>query len=258
MLIWLLLYHLHVFGVETETTTEEYCFGSNRRMRETKEQLRFILVPNDSVQENNLCMVVHTKIHRRDLIQNYIKRLAPEVQIQFSTAESKRDPCQLKIEKIKLSKKNTQDGSIVFDSSLLSINSQAENSVQNISETITIQTMKDFEMVVNFDSIRGECRVISRDRYEIRLEIMKKPLPINPSPSSASSPLYPNPEALKDQTTSMLHTTVQLNSGEKLEVGSIVKNLKGESKNLDLNSTAKAQDSVETETEKFFLSINSR
>jgi hypothetical protein len=227
-------------------------------MKETKEQLRFILVPSDNVQENNLCMIINTPIHRRELIQNYIKRLAPEVQIQFSSAELKREPCQLKIEKIKISQKNTQDGSIVFDSGSVSINSESGNSVQNTAETITIQTMKDFEMVVNLDSIRGECRVISGGRYEIKLEIKKKPLPINPSPSSTLTPLNPNPEALKDQTTSMLQTTIELNSGEKIELGSIVKNLKKESQNIDLNSTAKAQDSSENESEMFFLSIDQR
>ena len=258
MLLWLLLYHIHVFGLGTEISTEEYCFASSRRMRETKEQLRFILIPSDNVLENNLCLKVNTPIHRRELIQNYIKRLAPEVQIQFSSADLKRDPCQLKIEKIKVSQKKTQDGSIVFDSGRLSINAESDNSGQNTAETLTIQTIKDFEMMVNFDLIRGECRVISGSRYEIRLEIIKKPVPLNHSPSSTLTPLNPNPEALKDQTTSRLQTTVQLNSGEKIEVGSIVKNLKGESQTVDVNSTAKAQDSRENETEKFFLSIDQR
>lgn len=251
MILWLLLYTQ--FAMAQDPAIEEYCFSSVGKMKQVSTRLKFILVPVDKTEQVNNCLTVSTPPHRRELIQNYIRNLDPEVQIGFSSAEVRREPCHIKVEKIKTKLKEAIGGGV---STGLVPSADANQVTGESKDVSTIQTIKEFELTVNQDVIKGECRVINPTRYEISIEVRKDAKPLVPGLPAGSVVIVPDAQIPKDQETSRLQTTVQLNNGERLEIGSVVKNLKDQARKIDLNSGIAAENTDGAQHEKVFLSIN--
>lgn len=251
MILWLLL--LVQIALADDPVIEEYCFASGAKMKEVSLRLKFILVPADKLQENANCFTIATPPHRRELIQGYVRRIEPAVQIGFSSVEIKRDPCEIKVEKQKTKRAQNTEGHI--NTAFIPGASTAE-SLREKNEVTTIQTLKDFELAVNQDTIKGECRVINPNRYEITIEVKKEARPLIPPVPPGTVVVIPDAQIPKEQETSRLQTTLQLNRGERIELGSVVKNLKDDGKKLDVNSGAALELSHEAESEKVFLTIN--
>jgi hypothetical protein len=251
MLLWLLLYAQVLLA--QDQSVEEYCFSSIPKMKEVSARLKFILVPVDKTQEDKNCFTVSTPSHRRELIQQYVKRLEPSVNVGFSTAEIRTEPCRIKVEKIRL---NIKQGANVGFFPDRPISLQVDQSSQSAKDITTIQTLKEFELTVNQDVVKGECRFINSIRYEISLEIRRDPLPLAPPiPSGMVVPVNEN-QKINLQETSRLQTTLQLNVGETIEIGSVVKNLKDQANKLGVNSGATVDQMNVMQNEKTLLSID--
>lgn len=251
MMIWLLL-TLSALSLAQENAVEEYCFSSPIRRQEVATKLQFILVPVDKLQPDKNCFTISTPGHRRELIQNYVRRIEPAVSIAFSSAELRREHCQLKVEKVKNLEQTTLSGDVQTDKS---ISVGTEQSKRAAVEFSTIKTMKEFELKVNQDSIKGECRFITPIRYEITISVLKEARPILPPLPEGTVVVVPDAKIPPPQETAALTTTVQLNQGERLELGSIVKNLTNSAHQVDLKTGAAGQQTSGQETEKIFLSI---
>lgn len=253
-IIWLVLFSLSAFS--QDQAIEEYCFSSVPKMKEVKDKLKFILVPVDKVQENNNCFTVSTSSHRRELIQSYVRRIEPAVSINFSSAEIKRDPCQIKVEKIKNINLENNNAGVTLDNGNLGLNASTANTAGSGKDVTSIQTLKEFELTVNQDVIKGECRMITPNRYEIVLEVRKDPKPLIPaSVPPGTVVVIPDAQIPPPQETSRLQTTLQLNRGDRIEIGSVVKNLKNDTKKADVAVGANVDNSDGVHTEKVFLSM---
>lgn len=251
MFIWLLF--LSLTTLAQENAVEEYCFISSTRMASVLNKTRFILVPADKVQSDKNCFTVNTPEHRRELIQSYIRRLDPSVAIGFSSAELRREHCHIKVEKIKNLKRDTTTGSITTDKSIDASTEQQRGESKDVS---TIQTIKEFELTVNQDSILGECRAITPDRYEIKIQVKKEARPLLPPVPPGTVVVVPDAKIPPPQETSNLTTTVQLTRGQKMELGTVVKDLKNDGRKIDINSGAGIENTEGAETEKVFLFID--
>ena len=251
MLLWLLLY-THVLLAQDQSV-EEYCFSSIPKMKEVSARLKFILVPVDKTQEDKNCLTVNTPSHRRELIQQYVKRLDPSVNVGFSSAEIRTEPCRIKVEKIRLNSKQGANAALLPEQS---ISLQADQSSATGKDVTTIQTIKEFELTVNQEVVKGECRAINSTRYEISLEIRRDPLPL--APPLASGMIIPadGNQKIKTQETSKLQTTIQLNAGETIEIGSVLKNLTDQASKIDVNSGATIDQTNIKQNEKILLSID--
>jgi hypothetical protein len=247
MILWLVLYVTSVFSQGESQVIENYCFNSQSQMKKVKAQLKFILVPVDRIQETQNCFTVITSEYRRELLQQFVKRIDPSVVLDLSSAEIKREPCSLKITKLKSGNQ---------ESLQVSLNPQSYQTEKASTDVMTIQTLKEFEISVNQNIVKGECRAINSSRYEIALEIRHDPLPSSPPLPSGAVVELTQGQTPKDQETSQLKTVVQLNRGEKLELGSIFKNLNNQANKIDLQSTSlEMKKSDNAENEKVFLSI---
>jgi hypothetical protein len=251
MILWLLLFSQ--LALADDPVIEEYCFASAPKMKEVSGRLKFILVPADKLQENANCFTVATPPHRRELIQGYIRRLEPAVQIAFSSVEIKRDPCEIKVEKQKT--KRLQNTAVGVDVGMVP-SASTEQVIQDRNDVTKIQTLKDFELTVNQDIIKGECRVINANRYEINIEVIKEARPLIPPVPAGTVVLVPDAQIPKDQETSRLQTTLQLNRGERIELGNVVGQLKNNGKKIDLDSGVGLELNQGTQSEKIFLSID--
>lgn len=250
MFIWLLFLSLSTFA--QDNAIEEYCFSSPSKMLMVLNKTKFILVPADKVQSDGSCFTVNTPSHRRELIQNYVRRIDSNVGISFSSVEFKREHCHIKVEKIKKLQRDTTAGSMATNSSIGISTDQQRGESKDIS---TIQTMKEFELAMNQESILGECRAITPDRYEIKIEVKKEARPLLPPTLPGTVVVIPDAKIPPPQETSNLTTTVQLTRGQKIELGSIVKDLKNDGKKLDVSSGVSIENSEGSEIEKVFLYI---
>jgi len=252
MILWLLLYSLIALA-QNDSAIDEYCFSSVPRMKQVSSKLKFILVPADKTQEDKNCLTVNTPSHRKELIQNYIKRLDPAVQIGFTSSPIRTNPCHIKVERVHTKQKDSLGGSV---STNLNATIESSETLGESSEVLTIQTLKEFELTVNQDVIKGECRIINPSRYEISLEVRKDAIPLIPPIPPGAVVVVPDSALQKVQETSRLQTTLQLNSGERLEIGSTVKKLKDDAHKIDLNTGLAVEKTDGIQNEKVFLSIN--
>ena len=256
MILWLVLYVFSGFPQSHDLTIQEYCFIHETKMNQVIDQLKFILVPSDSIQKNQACASIKCSPHRRELIQNYVKRLDPSVQISFSSVEIKRDPCKLKVEKTRTLTKEALDASVGGDLSAPKIELTATQDSGERSDVMKIQTLKEFELSVNQDVIKGECRALSPTRYEIKIEVRRDALPLTPPLPSGTIIQVPESSINRVQQTSKLQTTLQLSVGEKIEVGAVVKNLENKAKEIEIPSGAELETVKNQDTEKVFLSLD--
>lgn len=238
------------FAADDELSVETYCFSSEVVRARVEKKLSSILVNSDKVEAENNCLTVQMRPHRRELLQNYTRRLDPDMNVTFSSAEIKREPCRLQVEKVRsLKSKNTSAEISQFPS--------ANETVvdENSRDVMQIQTLDKFSLVVSQDAIEGGCRYINKDLYEVTLSARRDPKP-TPPPS-----LYVNGVAVvqnpppADQKTISVSTSLQLTRGSKVEIGSIVKDLRKKDRDVNIKPEAQIENTDQTAEEKVFLSF---
>lgn len=249
--MWIMLLIFSTFALaEDDMASERYCFSSAARAQVAKQKIEMIQVASDVVNLDDQCMVVQMRPHRRELIQRYVTSTFPEANVSFSSAESKRDPCRLKVEKEKM--KTTDDLNIEFSKQQGQV-IKVESTVQG-KEVSEIETIKDFELTVDQDQIKGTCRAITPHRYAVEIEIRKNPKPIIPVGLPPGSIVIVN-QPPPDQETSVIKTEVIIERGERLNVGEVVKQLKDKDRTLDIKPNVTVGDGQQTITERVFLSL---
>ncbi len=228
---------------------ETYCFTSPESRARVEKRLTNILVPSDKLEAEKKCFTLQMKPHRRELLQNYIRNLDSEVNITFSSAEIKREPCLLKVEKIRATKNSNTDISVSQTP-----NATAGQLNETAQDTMQIQTLGAFSLVVSQDAIEGNCRYINKDVYEITINARRDPKPIVPAnlPPGTVVVIPTPPPAEK---TLNVTTTLQLSRGERTEIGSIVKDLRKKDQKVDVKPEAQIGNADQMEEEKVFLSF---
>lgn len=247
MWMWPLLFTLASFAQDFES--ERYCFKSPSQREKIHREVKGILLPVDQVSVSDSCLVVTMKPHRRELIQNYIRALDSEVNIAFSSAEIKREPCRIKVEKVK----NKSNSNINAAGSIEGVGVSQTETQGKDQDAMQIQTLKDFELQSNQDVIKGQCRFITSDRFEITLNVRKDPKPLIPPvpPGTIVNVTTPPP----DQETANLTTTLQLTRGSRVEIGSIVRDLKAKNQERSIPPQADYENRSNSTHEEIYLSI---
>jgi hypothetical protein len=236
MILWPLLFILQT--IAQEHVVERYCYPSDAKALSAYRSAKMISVPSDKLETEGACLMIHMFEHRRELFQNYLSQLDTQMVTSFSSAEIRREPCRLKIEKVKTSESKSIGGK----GSPREIKANALLKEKGCNEIYQIQTSKDFELAVNQDVIKGRCRSITTDRYEIILQVRKYPLPAQPTMAPV------------DQETIMLSTSLQLRTGDRVEIGSTVKELRDKNQRLELTSV-ETTEQTNLDRETVFLSI---
>jgi hypothetical protein len=255
MTIWPILIIFYTSAFAQEMAIQEYCFSSTDRMTQVLHRLKFILVPSDEIQKSERCAVIKSSPHRRELIQGYLRKLEPEVQINFSSAEIKRDPCRLKVERIKnLKGQATEvDGNLQINGVSVAASNQIKS--QESTEVMSIQTLQDFELNVQQNVVKGTCKALTPGRYEISLEVRKDAPNLYPQLPPGTIINQANLPLPKNQETSKLMTTLQLTTGQKIEIGRVIKDLKEKNKGIDSSSGVNADQMRDESTEQVFISL---
>lgn len=248
MLITLLLFSS--LAMAEDMASEKYCFSSAGKSLSAKHKLTAIQVPSDVVTSDDNCLVVQMRPHRRELIQRFVLSSFPEASVSFSSEDVRREPCRLKVEKQKVKTGDdlnigvNQQGGIITKT----------DSIGNTSETMQIQTLKDFELSVDQDEIKGSCRFINSNRYEISLTVRKNPKPIVPTALPPGTIVVLN-QPPADQETMVLHTQLQLSRGEKIDIGGVVKDLEYKNKSVTIKPDLKHETLGQSSSEKVWLSL---
>lgn len=212
--------------------------------------MKAVLLPVDQVTENANCFSVQTPSHRRELIQGYVRRLDESVSIKFSSAELKRDPCRLKVDREKKSVKDNVSASAFHTVEV----SQSQTTATTV-ESMNIQTLSHFELQYNQSVITGKCRYITPDKYEVSLEARKDPKPLLPPVPPGTNVWIQNPPRPADQETSVLKTELQLSRGERIEIGSVLKKDDGKDHTVSIDPQAEVNKTWGEQLEKVYLSL---
>lgn len=237
MILWLALFTSLLRA--DDMTTEKFCLSSPLEAAQAQKYIASITVPVDRVEKSESCLIVSTRPHRRELLQKFMLAQYPHMAVSFSSEETKRDPCELKVEKVGAKK---SEGTKVDVG--LPTGASAQQAEASSTETMHITTLKDFELSFDQEKILGQCRYITPNSYEITIAVLKEPK-IQPHPTIRPV----------DQETSALRTTVQLMKGNRIEIGSLLRELKNKSHEVGVPAKAHMQDDVRNLEERIFLSI---
>lgn len=232
-----------------EMSSEKYCFSSELQALTAKQKFRAIQVGSDMVTPDENCLIIQMKPHRREMIQRFLLSSLPGTRVAFSSADIRREPCLLKVEKEK--KSNSHNLNVGYEKYPV-LNKQEQKSFG--TEIMQIQTLKDFELAVDQDQIKGSCRYLNANRYEITIEVRKNPKPITPVELPPGTIVVVN-QPPPDQETMSLQTQMQLSRGERVELASIVKQLKDKEKKVEINPSLQYNAGDKNSSEKVFLSI---
>lgn len=234
----LLLFSVFAFG--DDTAVEKYCFSSSIQTLTARQKFKTIEVASDLVTVDENCLIIQMRPHRREMIQNYVLSNISGARLTFSSANTRTEACKLKVEKIKSAESKQLNGQINKGGFTLGETKSQEDS----SEISQIQTLKDFEFTVNQNQIKGNCRYITADRYEITLEVRKNPAPV------LVETVQPD-----DQKTMVIQSQLQLTRGERVEVGSIIRQESDKNRQLKITPAGQINSSSQQEFEKVFLSL---
>lgn len=248
-IMWILLLFFTSTAFSLDMSSEKYCFSSNRQAQIAQHKVSMIQLPSDVIRIDGQCLVVQMESHRRELIQRYILMTFPEAVIAFSSEDVRREPCRLKVEKEKIKSADELNAGLNYSSG---ISTTASNSVSK--ETMEIVTLKEFELTVDQDQIKGACRYINPNRYEVTIEVRKNPRPLVPQalPPGSIVVVQGTPP---DQEASLLSTQIQLSRGDRVNIGEVVKNLKDKSASVDVRPEVKIETHHQSSTEIVFLSL---
>ena len=244
----LLLFPL--FSFSEDSASEKYCFPSSQAARLAQNKFSAIQVGSDVATLDEGCLVVQMRPHRRELIQRFILSSVPAGSVAFSSAEIRREPCKLLVEKITETNKDTLNAGV---------NQQTFGATQtksngSSSEIMQIDTLENFKLSVDQNEINGTCRYITPDRYEVVIEVRKNPkpvLPVNLPPGTVVIQNTPPP----DQNTSVLKTELQLTRGQKVELGSLIENLEDKNHDINISPHLKVGTKQQKSLSKVFLSL---
>lgn len=196
-------------------TFERYCFSSQAEISKAKTSLENIKAPVDTISREDNCVVVTTSERRREIIQKYLLKLYPNVNIAFSSEDSIKEECNLRVEK---ETKSTEDNTRLKVKKTVNFgNTKITNSKKEIS-TIKVLSGKEFELSQNEETLFGKCRYQSQDRYEIEFSMLFIPRPVNPY----------DPSTFKQKEGESVSTTVSLTRGQKMNIASIKTKLQDE------------------------------
>jgi hypothetical protein len=248
MLITLLLFSFLAHA--DEMSSEKYCFSSINQSLIAKQKLTVIQVSSDVVTSDENCLVVQMQPHRRELIQRYLLSSFRGTSVVYSSEDVRPEPCKLKVEKIK--NKTTDGANIGLNPSGIKMN-QTDSQI-SVTETMQIQTIKDFEFSFDHNEIKGTCRYLNSNRYEISLTVRKNPKPIIAANLPPGSIIVLN-RPPQDQETMILQTQLQLSRGERIDIGGVVKNLENNNQNVDLRPELKIETMNNNSNETVFLSL---
>lgn len=248
MWMWLVLFTLPILAQDNDS--EKYCFDGQQKREKLHRELTPILVPSDQVSVSERCLTVSMKPHRRELIQNFIRQHQPEVLISFSSAEILRESCKLKVEKITHLSSQGMDVTI----QPAAPTAEAEVKTPEAKQVSQIQTLSDFELVFNQDVIKGSCRFITSEKYEITLNVRKDSKPLLLGVPTGAVDIINSPPP--DQTTANLKTTLQLTRGSRVEVGSVVRDLRLKDQKLIIDSEVNLRNTYQNSNETIYLSLD--
>lgn len=246
MFILLLLFSTLSFA--EEMSSEKYCFSTTTLIAQKK--FSAIQVPSDGVTVDENCLVIQMRPHRRELIQKFMLSSLPGAYVAFSSEDLQRETCKLKVEKVKTKIADNLDVGLNQQSGSIS---QTDSS-GSANETMDIQTLKEFELTVDQDQVKGTCRYINQNRYEIALEVRKNPKPIVPVALPPGTIVVLN-QPPPDQETSVIQTQIQLSRGERIELGSVIKKANFKDRVVDIKPEFKIEATDQTSSEKVFLSL---
>lgn len=222
-----------------DTSSEKYCFASKQHSLTAGQKFKAIQVSSDMVTVDDNCLIIQMRPHRREIIQRYLLSTFPGAYVAFSSENVRRDPCQLKVEKEKVKEADSLD---IGSRNNTVINKTNQSALS--SESMQIQTLKDFELTVDQDQIKGSCRYLNSNRYEITIEVRRNPkLPVV------------NTQPVEDQETMTLQTQLQLTRGERIELGSVVRNLKDKNNQVEITPKIEIKTSSQKVSEAVYLSI---
>lgn len=244
----LLLFPLFVFA--EDMASEKYCFSSLSGAQLAQKKFSAIQVNSDVATIDDNCLVVQMRPHRRELIQRYILSSAPGATVVYSSAEVRSETCKLKVEKIK----NEQSDNLNVDVSKQIARADKTEFKGTASEVMQIDTLNEFRLSYNEDEILGNCRYITPDRYEIKIEVRKNPkpvVPVNLPPGTVVVMNTPPP----DQKTMALQTELQLTRGERIEVGDLIRKINDKEESISVSPSLTIKKVHQNASEKVFLSL---
>lgn len=242
----LLLFSL--VGLAQDTVSEKYCFRSQSETELAKQKFAMIQVPSDVVNTDGNCLVLQMGPHRKDLIQRYILSNFPNARLAFSSEDLRHRSCRLKVEKEKSKVSNN------LNLGLNQLQAVKSNSDYIEKEVMEIETLKEFELSVDREQIKGTCRFITQDRYEITLEVRTNPQPIVPAALPPGTIVVINSPP-PNQETSVLKTQLQLTRGERINIGESIKSLKDKNNSVSINPEVTIETTQQTSSEKVFLGL---
>ena len=161
----------------------------------------------------------------------------------------RKEACHLKVEKIKNKKSDQTSLSATQD-----LKAATSSTQQQESETMIIQTINDFEITVDQKQVKGRCRFITKNLYEIKITVNQNPRPIVPPNVPQGTIVVINSPPL-EQETSSISSEIQLNRGQRIELGSFLKKTNRQNKDVSLNPDLRFDQSNNLGEEKVYLSL---
>ena len=247
--MWLLLLFFNVFIYAEDQSIEKYCFQGPSEASIASNHLASLILPGEEIVKQQSCLVVKLKTHRRDFIQAYILKNFPNTQVTFSEIQMRKEACHLKVEKIKNKKSDQTSLSATQD-----LKAATSSTQQQESETMIIQTINDFEITVDQKQVKGRCRFITKNLYEIKITVNQNPRPIVP-PNVPQGTIVVINSPPPEQETSSISSEIQLNRGQRIELGSFLKKTNRQNKDVSLNPDLRFDQSNNLGEVKVYLSL---
>lgn len=247
--MWLLLLISNFIVLAQEQAIEKYCAVTHRESQLIMRDLTPLILPSEEISKQDNCLILKLKDHRRSFIEAYVLKKFPNTQITFSSANIKRETCFLKVEKVK---RKVSEAITVTSMNDLKVSSDSIKNSEN--ETINIQTINDFELSVDQKQIKGNCRYITKNLYEIKITVNQNPKPITP-PNIPQGTIVIINTPPPNQETSTLSTVIQLNRGQKIELGSFLKKMNNDTHDVSIKPNLEIDHSESTNQEQIFLSL---
>lgn len=247
--MWFLLLLFSFIVLGNEQSVEKYCAVTSTESEFILRDLTPLLLPSEEITKQENCLILKLKAHRRSFIESYVIKNYPNIQISFSSAEIKRETCFLKVEKIKRKNSDSLD---LASTSGISVSSNVGQLSEK--ETISIQTINDFELSADQKQIKGNCRYITKNLYEIKISVHQNPKPITP-PNLPQGTIVIINTPPPQQETSSLSTVIQLNRGQRIELGSFLKKLNNTSHEISIKPNLQVDRSENISEEQVFLSL---
>lgn len=248
--MWIIFLFSLLSHAQEDLASEGYCFSSPLQARSAHEKFKIIQVPSDRVSYDENCLTIQMRPHRREIVQRYLLASFPTMQVTFSSAERRRDPCKLKVEKKKVVGTENLSG----DANPRELKLEKKSSRREVTDTMIIETLNEFQFTVDQNEIQGNCRYIKPDLYEIKLTVKKNPKPLVPAGLPPGAIIHQPVPPAPDETMA-LTTELQLSRGQKISIGDVMKEIENKSHQIDSTPSAEVDASGEIKAEKVFLSL---